>query len=133
MDKVNSKVSLNKIDTNVSLNEVNTKVLLNEVSSSNSLNKVNEAVDENCGCRFKYCGRCLEVFKPSPIYLNEDTRGQLNEDDLILEKFKALVMIFTSLLFTRNIIIFYAIEKLICFLYNLSFVLLLLLDVFTAI
>ena len=95
MDKVNSKVSLNKIDTNVSLNEVNTKVLLNKVSSSNSLNKVNEAVDENCGCRFKYCGRCLEVFKPSPIYLNEDTRGQLNEDDCILEKFKALVIFFT--------------------------------------
>ena len=35
---------------------------------------------------------CLEVFKPSLMYLDENTRIQLDEDDLIVEKFKELVL-----------------------------------------
>ena len=49
------------------------------------------AIDKQCGCRFEYCQVCSEVFKPSQLYLNEETRSQLDEDDFILERFKQLV------------------------------------------
>ena len=34
---------------------------------------------------------CLEVFKPLSIYLNDKTRNTLDEDDLVVERFKRLV------------------------------------------
>ena len=88
---VDSNIPLYEVVSKASLNEVDSNVSLNKSDSNISLKKVNGAVDEYCGCRFNYCQRCLEVFKPSPIYLNESTRDQLDEDDLILEQFKQLV------------------------------------------
>ena len=35
---------------------------------------------------------CLEVFKPSLMYLDENARIHLDEDDFIVEKFKELVL-----------------------------------------
>ena len=35
---------------------------------------------------------CLEVFKPSPMYLDENARIQLDEEDFVVERFKELVL-----------------------------------------